>query len=75
MPDDVIECVGEHSSRLQSSINLHALVTTFMFSCSGTDVQLQRDEDWGTPCAVIEPYKILAPAQDLNPSSWIHSQK
>ena len=40
MPDDVTEGVAEHSFlRLQPnqpSINLHALATAFMFSCSGT---------------------------------------
>ena len=36
MPDDATEGVAEHSSRLQPSINLHAPVTAFMFSCSGT---------------------------------------
>ena len=35
MPDDATEGVAEHSSRLQPSINLHAPVTAFMFSCSG----------------------------------------
>ena len=36
MPDDATEDVAEHSSRLQPSINLHAPVTAFVFSCSGT---------------------------------------
>ena len=36
MPDDTTEDVAEHSSRLQPSINLHATVTAFMFSYSGT---------------------------------------
>ena len=36
MPDDTTEPVAEHSARLQPSINLHAPVTAFMFSCSGT---------------------------------------
>ena len=40
MPDDATERftegVAEYSSRLQPSINLHAPVTAFMFSCSGT---------------------------------------
>ena len=39
MPDDATEAVAEHSSRLQPSINLHAPVTAFMFSCSGTQYQ------------------------------------
>ena len=34
---DATEGVAEHSFfRLQPSVNLHALVTAFMFSCSGT---------------------------------------
>ena len=36
MLDDATEGVAEHSARLQPSINLHAPVTAFMFSCSGT---------------------------------------
>ena len=36
MPDETTEGVAENNSRLQPSINLHALVTAFMFSCSGT---------------------------------------
>ena len=48
--------VAEHSARLQPSINLHAPVTAFMFSCSGTvpNVLPRRDEGSGMPCAVIE---------------------
>ena len=38
MLDDATERVVEYSSRLQPSINLHAAVIAFMFSCSGTDV-------------------------------------
>ena len=34
--DDATEGVAKHSSRLQPSINLHAPVKAFMFSCSGT---------------------------------------
>ena len=36
IPDDATEGVAEHSSRLQPTINLHAPVTAFMLSCSGT---------------------------------------
>ena len=54
MPDDVTEGVAEHSSRLQPSINLHAPVTAFMFSWSGTDVLPRRDEGSGKPRAMIE---------------------
>ena len=34
MPDDATEGEAEHSSRLQPSMNLHAPVRAFMFSCS-----------------------------------------
>ena len=54
MPADTIESVAEHRTRLQLSINLHAPVTAFMFSCSGTDVLPRREEGSGKPCAVIE---------------------
>ena len=53
MPADTTETVVEHSTRLQPSINLHASVTAFMFSCSDTDVLSQGDEGSGKPCAVI----------------------
>ena len=36
MPADTTESVAEHGARLQPPINLHAPVTAFMFSCSGT---------------------------------------
>ena len=36
MPDETTETVVEHSARLQPSINLHAPVTAFLVSCSGT---------------------------------------
>ena len=51
MPDAPTESVAEHSSKLQPSINLHAPVTAFMFSCS---VLPWRDEglDSGKLCAV-----------------------
>ena len=52
MPDNATEGVAEHSSRLQPLINLHASDTTYMFSCSGTDVLPQRDKGLGKPCAV-----------------------
>ena len=52
MPDDATEYVAEHSSRLQPSINMHAPVTIFMFSCSGADVLAWRDEGLGKPCAL-----------------------
>ena len=54
MPADTTETVTEHSARLQPSINLHAAVTAYMFSCFGTDVLPQRDDGSGKPCAVIE---------------------
>ena len=73
MPDDAIECVAEHSSRLQPLINVHASVTAFMFSCSGTDRTdvLPRMKArvshvlWSSP---------IAPTQDLNRGGWIHSE-
>ena len=52
MPDDTTEGVTEHSSRLQPSINSHAPVTAFMFSCSGTDVLPRKDEGAGKFFAV-----------------------
>ena len=54
MPDDATECVAEHSSRLRPSINMHAQVTAFMFSRSGTDVLSRSDEGLSKLCAVIE---------------------
>ena len=54
MPDDATEGMAEHSSRLQPSISLHAPVTAFMFSCSGTDVLPRGDERSSKPSAVIE---------------------
>ena len=40
MPADTTETAAEHSARLQPSISLHAPVTAFMFSCSGTNVNV-----------------------------------
>ena len=54
MPDNATEGVAKHSSKLQLSINLHAPVTAFMFSCSVTDVLPWRDKGSCEPCAVIE---------------------
>ena len=34
MPDDPIEGVAEPAFKLQPSVNVHAPVTTFMFSCT-----------------------------------------
>ena len=51
------------------------LRTTFMFSCSGTDVLPQRDEGLGEPWAVIKSYLILAPTPDLNSGGRIYSQE
>ena len=53
MPDDATEDVAKHSSLLQPSINLHAQVTAFMFSCSGTLCTTPRDEGSGKPCAAV----------------------
>ena len=54
MPADATEGVTEHSSRVQPSINLHAPVTAFMYSCSVTNTLPRRDEGSGKPSAVIE---------------------
>ena len=63
--------VAKHSSRPQSSINLHALVTAFMFNCSGTDVSPQRDEGSGKPCAVdIEPHRMFGTHSGLEPGTF-----
>ena len=53
MPDDVSESVAKHSSRQQPSINLHALFTTFMFSCFDTDVLPQMDEGSVSPVHTV----------------------
>ena len=54
MPADTTETVAKHSARLQPSINLHAPVTAFMFSCSGTQCTTPEGEGSGKPFAVIE---------------------
>ena len=54
MPDDATEGVAERSAMLQPSINLHAPVTAFMSSYSGTNVLSWRNEGSGMSCAVIE---------------------
>ena len=48
MPADTTETVVKHSARLQPSINLHAPVTAFMFSCSGTQC------NWNLETSVVE---------------------
>ena len=55
---ELIETVAEHGARLQPSINLHAPVTAFMFSCSSWYPMLamyypERMKAWVSPCAVI----------------------
>ena len=67
MPADTTETVAEHSARLQPSINLHAPVTAFMFSCSGTDVLPWRNEGSGKPCAVIEALEYIGPHSGFEP--------
>ena len=54
MPDDATEGVAKHSSKLQPSINFHAPVTAFIFSCFGTQCSTQKDEGSGILCAVIK---------------------
>ena len=44
MPVETTEAVAEHSTRLQPSVNLHAPVTVFMFSCSGTNLLPRRPD-------------------------------
>ena len=39
MAADTTETVAEHSARLQPSINLHAPVRAYMFSCSSTQIE------------------------------------
>ena len=63
MPNDATEGVAEHSPRLQPSINLHAPVTAFMFSCSGTDILHRRDEGSDEPVQSLEPHRISAPTR------------
>ena len=52
LPDDIIEGVAEHSSRLQPSINLHAPVTGS--AALVPNVLPRIDEGSGRPCAVID---------------------
>ena len=61
MPGDATEGVAERTSKLQPSINLHAPVTTFMFSCSGTNVLPRKDEGSGKPYTVYRT--SLAPRE------------
>ena len=77
MPADTTETVAEHSARLQPSINLHAPVTTFMFSCSlwypmyypgGMKARV-------SPVQRSKPHSILAPTQDPNPGGRIQNHK
>ena len=67
MPDDATEDVAEHSSRLQSSIYLHAPVyKAFMFSGSATDVATYYPEEMMArlcPVQSIEPLRKLAPLE------------
>jgi hypothetical protein len=69
MPDDATEGVAKHSSRLQPSINMHAPVTAFMFSCTGTDVLPQRDEGSGKPCAVYQASWNIGTHSGLEPGT------
>ena len=76
MPADPTETVAEHRARLQPSINLHAPVTAFMFSCSGT--QCTTPEGWRlgvSPVQWSKPHSILASTQDSNPGGRIQNHK
>ena len=48
-----------------------------MFSQSGTDVLLRRDEGSGKPCAMIEPNKIMVPTRTdgLEPGQCVLGRK
>ena len=43
MPEDSTDSVAELSSRQQPSISLHAPVTAFMISCSGTQCTTPKE--------------------------------
>ena len=65
MPDDANEGVAEHSSRLQPSINLHAPVIAFLFSCYGTHIYYPEGmKARVSPVQWSKPNSILAPTQD-----------
>ena len=65
MPDDATEGVVEHNSRLQPSINLHAPVTAFMFSCCIPMYYPKGIKARVSPVQSIEPRRILVPTWDL----------
>ena len=73
MPADTTESVAEHSARLQPSINLHAPVTAFMFSCSGTQCT--------TPditLLMLEIYRAILtmnPGQTMNKNDFPHNSR
>ena len=59
MPDDATKGVAEHGSTLQPSINLHAPVTAFMFSCSGTQCTTMK--------ARVSPLQYIGPHSGFEP--------
>ena len=61
MPADTTETVVDQSARLQPSINLHASVTAFMFSCSGTQCTPEGWRPRVSPVQWSKPHSILAP--------------
>ena len=76
MTADTTETVAEHSARLQPSINLHAPVTAFMFSCSGTQCTTPEGmKARVSPVQWSKPYSIFVPTQDSNPGGRIQNHK
>ena len=76
MPADTTEGVAKHSTRLQPSINLHAPVTAFMFSCSGT--QCTTPEGWRLGWALCSDQSLKVywpPTQDPNPGGRNQNHK
>ena len=61
IPDDATDNVAEHSTRLQPSINLHALVTAFNVQLLWYPMYYSEGfEGSGKPCAVIGAlYQII----------------
>ena len=63
MPDDATEGAAKHSSRLQSSVNLHASYSPAalvpMYYLKGMKARVSLVQS-------IEPHSILAPTWDLN---------
>ena len=78
MPPDATPV--EHSARLQPSINLHAPVTAFMFSCSGTQCTTYPREmkarvspvQWSEPHSILPPIRIRTRAAGFRIISGDH---